>query len=147
MGRYSRSMLITFTVRVTKQHPANISFIKYYWSALYRQNRFEIKHRYPCFNSYEPIRTSDYILFCNKTRVPMFYFLYSTCYTVGRLFITRCSLNTHASILLVFYNKIALIHFSVMCCLCYQVIQLSVLSKYPWTLVLLYPLTICTKKV
>ena len=28
MGPWSRSVLITFTVRVTKQHPVNISFLK-----------------------------------------------------------------------------------------------------------------------
>jgi len=28
MGPCSRSVLITFTVRVTKQHPVNISFLK-----------------------------------------------------------------------------------------------------------------------
>jgi len=49
----SRSMLITFTVRLTKQHPVNISFLKkqvqrtklvpIFYSA--------IKHGYQCFMS------------------------------------------------------------------------------------------------
>ena len=46
----SRSLHITFTVRVTKQHPVNISFQKNQCSALQRHNRV-----HPCFNSYAPI--------------------------------------------------------------------------------------------
>ena len=56
MGPCSRSVLITCTVRVTKQHPVNISFLKKAYAAHYRGTiglrcrfRIEIKHRYPCF--------------------------------------------------------------------------------------------------
>jgi len=61
MGPCSRSVLITFTVRVTKQHPVNISFLK----KLVQRTRALI-HTH---------RTRTHILFCDKTRVPMFYFL------------------------------------------------------------------------
>ena len=50
----SRSVIITFTVRVTKQHPVNISFLKTS-AAHYRRTigiaalKIEIKHLYRCF--------------------------------------------------------------------------------------------------
>ena len=40
LGPCSRSVLITFTVRVTKQHPVNISFLNNKYIALNRHNRF-----------------------------------------------------------------------------------------------------------
>ena len=65
----SRSVLITFTVRVTKQHPVNISFLKNLV-----QRIIEAQSVLPSFNPYAP-RTRTYSLFCDKTRLLMFYLL------------------------------------------------------------------------
>ena len=55
MSPCSRSVLITFTVRVTKRHPVNISFLK-----RLVQSNIEAQSILPCSNR-------------NKTSVPMFY--------------------------------------------------------------------------
>ena len=56
------SVLITFTVRVTKQHPVNISFLKKTSAAHYRGTIVLVRVRvikavvlaHSCFNSYAP---------------------------------------------------------------------------------------------
>ena len=56
MGQCSRSALITFIVRVSKQQPVNISTSAGYYRGTVGLGRLriEIKHRYPCFNVYAP---------------------------------------------------------------------------------------------
>jgi len=87
----SRSLLITFTVRVTKQHPVNISFLTKTSAAHYRgtmpsKNRnktsvpvFYRRIKYPY--SFICARTRTYILFRYYIYwVPMFYFLNKICF-------------------------------------------------------------------
>ena len=81
MGPCSRSVLITLTVRVTKQHSGNISFLKKTIAAHYRGTIGLV-----VFETYVPVfyrklkySSSSYILFYDKTRIQMFYFLNMEC--------------------------------------------------------------------